>query len=285
MNKDLSKLISDIQSLQNKYMIYKKEKNPLSMLLTMWDIGDLIREKGVIKHHSLGWGIEKEKAYVSRPMVFRSFVIRRIWKSKDDMKKQLYNIKSINSVIELFPFLDQNNKWKLPKDKLDYLLNVLNNKSAKEFNNILLKIKSEYIGIKTNRKIHLPEILPLKNKFFNFYNLIKNKLENSSIKECLDFSNIISKDNLKKVAKICLNLSIERDFDLNNFYFKKTKNNIFNDFIEELIKICKNKQRKKIIKNVIKPSDLGKMVDFCNSILDEDSILVYRARLNIKISI
>jgi len=283
MTEETPNLIRSIQFLQNKYMSYKKEKNSLGMLLTMWDIGDYLKRNGITRPHSLGWKIEKEKAYISRPMIFRSFVVRRIWTSKDDMKNQLYNVKSVNSVIELFPFLDQNNKWKLPKEKLVYLLDTLNNKSSNEFNKILLMIKSDYIGIKTNRKVHQPEIMALKNKFFELYNLIKNKLEKSSIKECLNFVDIIGQENLKNLAKICLNLSIKREFNLDNF--KKTKENIFDDLIEELIKICKIKQRKNIIKNVIKPSDLGRMVDFCNSILDEDSILGYRARSNIKISI
>ena len=137
MTEETPNLIRSIQFLQNKYMSYKKEKNSLGMLLTMWDIGDYLKRNGITRPHSLGWKIEKEKAYISRPMIFRSFVVRRIWTSKDDMKNQLYNVKSVNSVIELFPFLDQNNKWKLPKEKLVYLLDTLNNKSSNEFNKIL----------------------------------------------------------------------------------------------------------------------------------------------------
>ena len=124
--KNLSIIIREIQLIQNEYQRLKIEKDPLGMLCVMWDIGDYLIKQGVKNPHSLGWEIQKKKAYIKRPMIFRSVVIRRIWSSKEKLKKDLYGVRSLNSVIELFPFIDQNSKWKLPKEKLDHLFRMIN---------------------------------------------------------------------------------------------------------------------------------------------------------------
>jgi len=285
MEKNLADIIKEIQFMQNEYVRYKKLKNPLGMLTVMWEIGDYLHRIGIKNPHSLGWEIQRQGAYIKRPMVFRSHVLRRIWNSKEKMQKDLYDIKSVNSVIELFPFLDQNNKWKLPKNQLDELLYILNTKSTKQFNAALCKIKSQFIGIKTDRERHLSELDEFKKLFYEFFNDMKSLIENSSIEKCKHYKEKIGKENLKNIGTICLYLGTERPFNIKDFKINASKDEKFKKFSNEMMQVCINKDRQKRVKRVIKTLDLVAITDFCNSILSDEGVKSYRKRANVDLSI
>lgn len=281
MKENISEIIKKIQRMQNEYQKYKKIGDSLGMLCIMWEIGDYLRKIGVKNPHSLGWKIQAERAYIKRPMIFRSYKIRSVWKSKEQLKKDSYGVKSVNSVVEMFPFLDQNDKWKLPKEEFDKLMKILNTRSSREFNRILLQVKSKYIGVKYDKDRHLSELKKLKKDFYSFYKNFKNLLGRGSVTNCKNFRDSIGKDNLKNFGTLCLYLGTEKDFDVKVFEFKKSRNEDFNKLFEEMIEKCKSQEKRKRIRRVIQAIDLVNMTDFCNSILSESSIIGYRSRKNL----
>ncbi len=281
----LSKIFKQIQSYQNKYIYYKKSKDSLNMVKIMWEIGDFLFRNKISNPHSLGWEAERQKTFIKRPLIFRSYVIRRIWPNKEYLVKDLFGIKSVNSLIELFPFLDQNSKWNLPEHELKRLLNILNTKPTKIFNNELKFLKKTYIGIRNDRRKYLKDYITLKKRFYEFFNRINNIIKESSIENCLCFLEAIGRENIKNFGKLCLYVATQKEIDLKGLTNINSKDNSFNELYNLFLDSVKTKESINRIRRVIDPLDLIKITDICNAIQKENGIQSYRLREGIRINI
>lgn len=192
MELDIQKLIKDITPLYNSYKESNRTISGANALEIMWEIGDLLKkilEISNIPPHNLyrkiygkaeGQKDITQKSYITREFLGRSYRIRNIFKNKQDIQKDLPNLKSFITFREAMPFFD-NKKYILTGGEKEKLLSLLNSDLSPTL--ILNKVKllqSEKIGIKNPRDQKLGELQPQKEIFINFYNYLFNLIKNNN---------------------------------------------------------------------------------------------------------
>ena len=278
---DLGNLINSIAPLYNNY----KENSHILIgthaLELMWEIGELLKnyiEKNKIKPHALFRNIYGksesseniiQKSYIPREFQGRCYRIRKIFDSKDEIKKQLPNLKKFTSFREAMPFFD-NNKYKLEGKEKKELLALLNsNLKSKE---IISRLPKERIGIKNPRTQKLHELESEKEIFIEFYNFLHNilKLYNYDIIkkriEALDleFITILSR-NTSALAQDGLKF-FELKFDESFPTPWKEYAEIVNNFIEQ-----KDPKRLRRFRRLIPPERIVRLADMIYALLSKEN--------------
>ncbi len=184
-----------IEAITPSYNAYQKGQGtltPTELIMLMWDIGAAI-ERHVNEHkippHALyrqvygkseGTQNIKQRSYIAREFLSRSYRVKRIFKTKSEIKKQLPKLSAINHFREAMPFFD-NPKYVLGAKEKQELLRVINGPlSNKEKENYIQKLQSKKIGIKNPRTQNLNLLDEDKLVFVKLYNDVFNalKLEN-----------------------------------------------------------------------------------------------------------
>ncbi|MCK4252814.1 hypothetical protein KAX97_15315, partial [candidate division WOR-3 bacterium] len=107
MTTTINTIIKSIRDLNNQY---RDPNNTIRIKLeALWEMGDCLDKLGVIKPHSIGWGVQREtKGLIKRPTIFRSHKIRQIWETKTDMINVIGGLKKISFLTEILPLIDPN---------------------------------------------------------------------------------------------------------------------------------------------------------------------------------
>lgn len=181
-----------IQAITPRYNAYQKGQgilSPTELLLLMWDVGATL-EKYVELHkippHALYRQIYgksegpkniKQRSYIAREFLGRSYRVKRIFATKADIKKQLPKLTAVNHFREAMPFFD-NPKYILDAKDKQELLRVINGSlSNKEKEQYIQKLQSKRIGIKNPRTQQLAKLDEDKFVFVKFYNDVFNALK------------------------------------------------------------------------------------------------------------
>lgn len=182
-------LIEAITPIYNAYQKGQRTLTPTELVILMWDIGAAI-EKHVAEHkippHALyrqvygkSEGAEniKQRSYIAREFLGRSYRVKRMFKTKSEIKKQLLKLSAINHFREAMPFFD-NPKYILGAKEKHDLLRVINSlQSNKEKENYIQKLQAKKIGIKNPRIQNLSRLDEDKLVFVKLYNDVFNALK------------------------------------------------------------------------------------------------------------
>lgn len=175
-------LIHKITPTYNTYQKGQGTLSPTELVLYMWDIGSDI-EKHIKLHkiapHTLyreiygkSEGIKnvKQRSYISREFLGRSYRIKQIFSSKEEIKKQIPNLVALSHFREAMPFFD-NPKYKLGAKEKDQLLSVINGSLSNKKKEAYIKdLQLKKIGIKNPRTQQLDRLDEDKAIFVKFYN-------------------------------------------------------------------------------------------------------------------
>ena len=198
---NVGKLIDDLTPLYNEYKVNGDSLHPVEKIKIMWSAGKIIRlfvEKHNIAPHKLYrevYGLSEGKnniirnSWITREFQNRCFRIRRIFKSKKEIEKNLSNLKSFTYFREAMPFFD-NPKYRFTGKEKKKLLKILNSKSTTM--KTIRNIQKTKIGKKNPRTQRLHELEKEKQIFINFYNYIYRNLK----LEQQDLIEIVKKENL-----------------------------------------------------------------------------------------
>jgi glutaredoxin-related protein len=163
----------------------------------MWDIGDLLKEylsKNEIAPHALyrkiygkseGSKNVVQKSYITREFLGRSYRIRNIFNTKNEIETKLPNLRRFTTFREAMPFFD-NEKYQLKGEDMKNLLEILNSQNSSKAMKEVKKLQKKHIGIKNPRDQKLKELSEDKDVFIDFYNFIydlskKNQEERKKI--------------------------------------------------------------------------------------------------------
>jgi len=268
-------LIQQITPLYNKYRNNKNNISGTEALEIMWDIGDILKkyiEQNNIAPHNLFWSVYgnaegtkniEKKSYITREFQNRCHRIRRIFNSKEQIRKNLPYLKSFTTFREAMPFFD-NVKYKLRGKERENLLVLLN--SNQQPKKILEKIKvlqNGKIGIKNPRTQRLHEVEREKQIFINFYNFIYKIIRLEDYKFCLYEIANIDTDYIKTLSINTSALSQEGlkvfDFDIQNDLKAPWKE--YSEMIKNLTTQKDPKKRRRFrrlipIEKIVKLSDM-----------------------------
>lgn len=175
-------LIREITPSYNSYQAGRKSLTPVELVALMWDIGEAL-EKYLSEHktapHALyreiygkseGTKNVKQRSYITREFLGRSYRVKHIFSSKDDLRSQLHGLTATNHFREAMPFFD-NPKYALGQIEKQALLNVINGSlSNREKEDYVQKVQAEKIGLKNPRTQQLDRLNSDKLTFASFYN-------------------------------------------------------------------------------------------------------------------
>ncbi len=177
-------LIRDITPLYNSYQKGRGILSPTEHLSLMWEIGAALQryiEFNKVSPHTLfreiygkseGTNNVKQRSYIAREFLGRSYRVKRIFATKEEINRQLPGLSASNHFREAMPFFD-NPKYVLPENEKQELLQVMNGTLPnKEKERYIQRLQSKRIGIKNPRTQQLDRLDENKLVFVKFYNEI-----------------------------------------------------------------------------------------------------------------
>lgn len=293
---DINKIIQKIAPYSNKYN--SKDSSTLDKLSAMWEIGEILFSLNDAKPHSLGWDIqEKTGGIIKRPLIFRSYKIRKIWENKKDLISECKTIKNLSNITEMFPLIDPDQKTdreNLPESIVKDLRKKMVLMEPKEFQSLLKKIKVKYkderMGQENDRQRNEPEMYPQAFIFNNISKLFISLIDENKKEEREKLRKMIPLPELVIFSKICDRLASHddnvKDFDVINYELSKSSNENFKSFFDFSIQnLLSNKQKRKIFYRVVnnKPYSITEISDIASSLVDEDAVKRYHSRKKLEI--
>lgn len=289
---NLSSLVQQITPLYNKYRESKNTISGREALEIMWDIGDILRQyidEHNIAPHTLFWSVYgnaegtqnvAKKSYITREFQNRCHRIRKIFNSKDQIKKDFPCLKSFTTFREAMPFFD-NEKYKFEgKEKKD-LLALLNSNLQPQ--KILQKIKllqKERIGINNPRTQRLHEVENEKQRFISFYNFIYKlaRLENYDI--CLHEAGNVNSDYIKVLSRNVSALSQE-GLKFINFNVPDELTSQWEEFSQTVKHLISQKDAKmrRRFRRLIPVERIVRLADMLYGISSEENFINIKKRL------
>lgn len=294
---DINKIIQKIAPYSNKYN--SKESSTLDKLSAMWEIGDILFSIDDVKPHSLGWDIqEKTGGIIKRPLIFRSYKIRRIWENKKDLISECKTIKNLSNITEMFPLIDPDQKSdreSIPESVIIDLRKKMVLMETTEFQSSLKKTKANYkderMGQENDRRRNEPEMYPQALIFNNISKLFSSLIDENKKDEREKLRNMIPSSELVIFSKLCNILASPDDsvidIDIINKEPSKSSNKDFKSFFDFSIQnLLNNKQKRKRFKKVAKnkiPYHIPEISDISSSLIDEEAVKRYHSRKKFEI--
>ncbi len=256
-------IINEIAPLYNEYKNNKdtiRGTDAVWIMREIWEILEKYIEESGIAPHSLYreiyWKWEwttnvAQKSYITREFQWRCYRIKKMFKKKEDIEKDLPTLVSFTAFREAMPFFD-NPKYKLSWNDREILLNILNKSpSKKKAMEEIEKLQSKYIWIKNDRKQKQWEVdIDL---FRNFYSYLKEILENDyeTIKWKLIEENI-STELLRDLSKNMMSMT-DDSFKMKTMDYDNINSSIRNwvlEFTNNVAKETTPKLRRRVRKVV-----------------------------------
>jgi len=208
-----NELIKKITPIYNYYRKNKLNINSVSTVEIMWQIGDIIKEylkNANTKPHTLyrdiygkseGINNVEQKSYITREFLNRCFRIRKIFETKNNIKKIFPSLNNYNHFREAMPFFD-NSKYKLKGNEKNKLLEILNsNNTNQQIMKYIRKLQKEKIGINNPRTQRFQELSNEKKLFIDLYNFLYICFKERKYKEATTGVNTTNEFFISELSK------------------------------------------------------------------------------------
>lgn len=294
---DTNRIIQKIAPYSNEYN--SKESSTLDKLTAMWEIGNILFSLNDAKPHSLGWEIqEKTGGIIKRPLIFRSYKVRKIWENKKDLISECKATRNLSNITEMLPLIDPDQKSdrkNIPESVVNDLRKNMVLMESKEFQSLLKKIKIKYkderMGQENDRRRNDPEMYPQAFHFNNVSKLFISLIDENKKAEREKLRGIIPSSELEIFSKICSILASPEDnlknLDIIDKEASKSSDEDFKSFFDFSIQnLLTNKQKRKAFKRVAKykiPYSIPEISDIASSLVDEDAVNGYHSRKKLEI--
>ncbi len=288
MPKNPKEAIAAISNLNN---IYRDPRSSTRVKIeSLWQMGDKLFEMGVKKPHQFGWAVQKEtRGLIKRPTVFRSHKVRTIWKSKEDIIRDVGQIRTLSCLTEMLPLIDPGQKVRkqLSPEVLEEIFSHARNDSPGQFKTYLSAIKRKYshgrLGQSLDKSRHLKEFSPViksvRSFMSNLYEIINHEdpavrsTFRASIdeKELIAFSNMCIALTTKDNIRLFRNLGPDKSSS-SNAEFKALYDLCY------LLIIKKSDNERARLRRLISAEAFAQISDMVSSIKSEEAVADYRAR-------
>ena len=291
----VNSIIKVIVPLNNRYRDAASSNR--EKLEFLWKIGDQLVAMGVTKPHSVGWAVQREtKGLIKRPTVFRSHKIRMIWPSKDDLIRNLGDIRGLSNLTEILPLLDpaQTVRAHLTHEHIKQIYQHACSDPPQKFKRYIANLKREFshgrLGKTLDKSKHLDELATMVSAFkillaqcLTFINepdpVGRDTFRaNTSAEELGAFSNmciaLTTKDNFRLYRRLGPLKSSSKDENFQELY------NHFREMLDKRIDVERARLRR-----VISAEALAQMSDVVSSLSSEQAVRDFRDRQRIAISL
>ncbi len=295
MKANVQTIIKAISDSNNRYR--DSSSDTRTKLEALWNIGDCLVRLGVNKPHSMGWIVQKEtKGLIKRPTIFRSFKIRQIWNSKDDLLRDIGNIKGVNFLIDMLPLIDprQEVRKKLKEDEIKQIYKKACASSVGQFKSYIVELKTKYshdrLGKRLDKSKHLVEIEFVTKNFGSLQRFLLGLIQQKESTGRDRFRQEIKREEFRAFSNMCISLTTKNNIRL----YKKagvslsnTENQQFKvlyDYFYSILNKAADTERARV-RRLISPEAFAQMSDIISSIQNEESLDDFRLRQQLSIGL
>jgi len=293
MANSVNGVIRAISETNNRYR--DPSNSTRERLIALWEMGDKLVRMKVEHPHTIGWAIQREtKGLIKRPTVFRGCKIRAIWKSKDELLRDLGNIKTLSGLKEMIPLIDpaQGVRQRLSETELRELYRHSWNDSPEEFRKYILTIKRRFahgkLGKPLDRSKHLGGLKEIVRSFADLLQDLLSRMEENESESREAFRREIPKGERRALANMCIALTTKENARL----YKRlgpAKPSLADGRVECLYKHFQNILNKESdverarVRRVISAEALAQLSDIISSLETEESVQDCRDRMKLSI--
>ncbi len=293
MRTSLNDIIKAISPINNLYR--EPATSPRVKLEALWEIGNRLVEMGVTNPHSIGWAVQKEtRGLIKRPTVFRSHKVRTIWSSKEALLKDLGQLQRLSNLTEILPLIDpaQAVRKRLSKEQIDEIYARACSDSPLEFKQFLVTLKQAYsngkLGKSLDRSKHLSQLRDVVSDFKAFFAYLLKILNQEESIERERFRASTSPAELMSFSNMCISLTTQENYRL----YKKLDpaipssrdpqlQSLYRRFRNILDKVGDVERAR--LRRLISAEALAQMSDMVSSLINERSVVDYKARRELAI--
>lgn len=289
----INAIVKNVGEINNRY---RDPATPIRVKLeALWEMGDLMIRLGVTKPHSIGWAIQREtKGLIKRPTIFRSHKIRTIWPSKQDLARDLGDLRGLSSLTELLPLIDpaQNVKRKLSHEQLMDLYSHACSDGPAEFKNYLKAIKKRFshgkLGKSLDRSKHLGQLHEVVSNFKQLHTYFVTLLELKSPEERETFRASTPLQEFRALSNMCLALTTKDNYRLYKRLatdLSSSRNQEFKTLYEHfrsLLNKFGDVERARM-RRLISAESLAEMSDMVSSLCNESGVEDFKERRKLAI--
>jgi hypothetical protein len=288
-------IIKAIASINNRYR--DPMVSPGMKLEAMWEMGDQLMRIGVKTPHSVGWMVQREtKGLIKRPTVFRSYKIRTIWTSKEELLKNLGQIQGLSNLTDILPLIDpaQNVRRQLSADQISEIYRRASSDPPKVFKRYISGLKMGFahgrLGKHLDKFKHLDQLRSIVNNFKELQRYLLNILDQTNSAERDGFRANTSREELSAFSNMCIALTTKDNFRLYRQLGPLTPDSqsepfktLYSYFYDILNK--KSDVQRARLRRLISADALAQMSDMVSSLYSEISVKDFKARSKLAISL
>ena len=288
-------VIKAIVPLNNRYRDATSSNR--EKLESLWEIGDQLVAMGVTKPHSAGWAVQREtKGLIKRPTVFRSHKIRMIWPSKDELIRNLGDIRGLSNLTEILPLLDpaQTVRAHLTHEDIKQIYQHACSDPPQKFKRYIGNLKRDFshgrLGKALDKSKHLDELATMVSAFKILLAQCLTSVNEPDPLNRDTFRANISSEELRAFSNMCIALTTKDNFRLYRRLGQQkssSKNQIFRelyDHFREMLDKTSDVERARL-RRVISAEALAQMSDVVSSLSSEKGVRDFRDRQRIAISL
>lgn len=295
MPRDVNTIVKIVSPINNRYRDPKASTR--MKLEAMWELGDQLIQLGVTKPHSVGWAVQKATGgLIKRPTVFRSHKIRTIWQSKDELLRDLGQLKRLSNLTEILPLIDpiQVVRRRLSDEQLARIYQHACSDSPQRFKQYLVNLKKGFahgkLGKSLDRSKHLESLNEIVSTFKILLTYLLKILDQSNPIAREGFRARTSNEELRAFSNMCISLTTKENYRLfrglgplssasENPHFERIYN-----YFRSLLKKTGDVERARI-RRLISAEALAEMSDMVSSLSSELAVEDFRARRKLTINI
>jgi len=292
---NISEIITAIVPLNNMY----RDPSTLTKIKIemLWQIGDVLQRFHVIKPHSLGWAIQKEtKEIIKRSTIIRGWKIRAIWKSRNELLRDLGEMKSISNLFEILPLIDplQEVRENLSSSQLAEIYSKACRSTPKIFNKYISGIKKKYshgrLGKPLNRGRHLEALHNIVIKVKKLVEYLRRIINDKNASRRDEFRKNVPTQDLMAFSNMCIALTTKENIRLykRNWPAVSSTNNeeiqFLYSFFYSLLEKERDEERARL-RRLVSADVFAQISDILSSLRSEEGVADYRERQKIAIDL
>ena len=295
MSANIKEIVNRIASLNNKY---RDLSTPIrAKLEALWEIGDILVQRGVTKPHAVGWVVQKEtQGLIKRPTVFRSHKVRTIWNTKESLIRDFGELKFLSNLTEILPLIDpaQEVRNKLSRQQLAEIYKHACYDAPVKFKRYIKALKQQYahdrLGRPLNRDKHLKELGEVTEGLRTLITYLNKIISDSEPSMRQQFRNDTEEIEIRSFSNMCISLTTKDNLYLyknigsaESSSKHKTIKYLY-DYFHNILNRTGDTERARL-RRIISAEVLAQLSDMISSLLTESGVKDFKARQKIAIKL
>lgn len=295
MHTNINDIIIAVAPLNNAYR--DKTTSTRIKVEMLWQIGDVLVQSNIKRPHALGWDVQREtKEIIKRSTIIKSWKIRAIWVNRNELLRDLEEIKFISNLFAILPLIDpaQEVRSKLSSKQLKEIYSKVCHSAPKLFNKYINEIKQKYshgrLGKPLNRERHLKGLKNVVLRLERTATYLGKIINAKDVSWREEFRKNMPIQDMMAFSNMCIALTTKANIRLykRNWLPETSTNNENIKFLYQFFYILledKHDEKRARLRRLVSAEILAKISDMLSSLKSEELVADYRERQKITINL